>query len=108
MIQFTFNKNKEGSITSFKVEGHAGYAPHGQDIVCAAVSTLVIGTINGLQELTDAPFDATVDEGIAEVEIYTPSSYSNVLVRSMVMSLEGIQEEYSEFINIYESVSDHY
>ena len=30
-------ESSEGCIT---ITGHADYAPHGQDIVCAAVSTL--------------------------------------------------------------------
>ena len=31
------------------IEGHAGYAPKGRDIVCAAVSALVYTLINGCQ-----------------------------------------------------------
>ena len=40
------------------VEGHAGYAPHGQDIVCSAVSTLFCAMAGGLSahdELFTAP-----------------------------------------------------
>ena len=32
------------------VQGHAGYAPKGQDIVCAAVSALVYALIAALEE----------------------------------------------------------
>lgn len=43
MIQATFHMNEKEDILAFKVEGgHAGYAPSGRDIVCAAVSSLVI------------------------------------------------------------------
>lgn len=98
MIEAVFHKDEEDKITSFKVEGHAGYAPSGRDVVCAAVSALVVGTVNGLQELTEAEFNAEVSEGIIEVDIYTSTAYSNILLRSMIMSLEGIQEEYSDNI----------
>lgn len=94
MIQATFNKNGKGDITSFKVEGHAGYAPSGRDVVCAAVSALVVGTINGLEALTDATFDTAVSHGFTRVDIKEPTAYSNVLLNSMLLSLEGIQEEY--------------
>lgn len=60
---------------------------HGRDIVCAAVSSLTIDTVNGLSKLTDAEFNAEVDEVI----IQESTAYSNVLLQSMIMSLEGIQ-----------------
>lgn len=94
MICATFEKNDKDEITSFKVQGHAGYAPSGRDIVCVAVSFLVIGTVNSLTELTDSEFNAVVDEGVVEVIIRKSTAYSNILLRSMLMSLEGIQAEY--------------
>lgn len=100
MIYVTIDKNERDEITSFKVEGHAGFAPSGRDIVCAAVSSLVIGTVNGLSQLTDAEFDAEVNEGVVEMTIQESTAYSNILLRSMVMSLEGIQEEYSDNLTI--------
>lgn len=96
MIKAVFHKDEEDKITSFKVEGHAGYAPSGRDVVCAAVSALVVGTINGMEVLTDATFDTTVSHGFTKVDIKEPTAYSNVLLNSMLLSLEGIQEEYPE------------
>ena len=40
MTTVTFHT--EGSrIVSFEVQGHSGYAPEGEDIVCAAVTSAV-------------------------------------------------------------------
>lgn len=100
MIVAVFHKDKEDKITSFKVEGHAGYAPSGRDVVCAAVSALVVGTINGLEVLTDATFDTSVSNGFTRVDIKEPTVYSNVLLNSMLLSLEGIQEEYPNNLKI--------
>lgn len=44
MIQVTA---EPGRLT---LEGHAGYAPAGEDIVCAAVSALVLALAERLQE----------------------------------------------------------
>ena len=44
MIRAVFGRDR---VT---VMGHAGYAPKGQDIVCAAVSALVYALIGDLQE----------------------------------------------------------
>ncbi|WP_035053135.1 ribosomal-processing cysteine protease Prp [Carnobacterium pleistocenium] len=100
MIQAVFHKDKEDKITSFKVEGHAGYAPSGRDVVCSAVSALVVGTVNGLEVLTDATFETSVSHGFTKVNIKEPTAYSNVLLNSMLLSLEGIQEEYPENIEV--------
>lgn len=39
---------------NIKVEGHANYAPHGQDIVCAGVSAILQTAVLGLQAIADA------------------------------------------------------
>lgn len=41
MIKITYNEYPEEDLMRLRAEGHAGYAPKGQDIVCAAVSTLM-------------------------------------------------------------------
>ena len=43
MITITVKK-RNGNYLEFVSKGHAGYAEEGQDIVCAAVSVLVINT----------------------------------------------------------------
>ncbi|WP_414838889.1 ribosomal-processing cysteine protease Prp [Carnobacterium sp. TMP28] len=102
MIQATFSKNEDGEITSFKVEGHAGYAPSGRDIVCVAVSALVVGTINGSEGLTDATIDTAVSHRFIKVDIKKPTPYSNVLINSMLLSSKGIQEEYLDNLAVIE------
>ena len=41
MIKIIYEVNPESGRLTMKAEGHAGYAPAGQDIVCAAVSALM-------------------------------------------------------------------
>ena len=45
MIKITKHENK------ISIEGHAGFAPSGQDIVCAAVSTLFQTLVWSIEEL---------------------------------------------------------
>ena len=44
MIRVTVKK-RNGSYVSFTSKGHAGYAEEGYDIICAAVSVLIINQI---------------------------------------------------------------
>lgn len=50
MIKVAFFR-REGSLIGFESEGHAGYAEYGSDIVCAAVSAVLITAVNGLESV---------------------------------------------------------
>ena len=41
--------------------GHADYAPHGQDLVCAGTTAVVFGSINAVEELCNV--QATIELG---------------------------------------------
>ena len=44
------------------MSGHAGYDDIGKDIVCAAVSVLVINTLNSIERFTDDKTSCVSDE----------------------------------------------
>ena len=46
MIKVTIYKTERQEYAGFDMEGHAGYAEAGEDIVCAGVSALVINALN--------------------------------------------------------------
>jgi uncharacterized protein YsxB (DUF464 family) len=97
MIIISINKNAEGVCNGFRVEGHAGYADHGQDIVCAAVSMLVINTINSIEQFTEDVFDVQTNEETGLIELKMISSISNesvLLLNSLILGLQGVEENY--------------
>ena len=60
MINITV-KEENGHI-NIDVNGHANYAPHGQDIVCAGVSAIVQTTLLGLEAIADSyPHNVHID-----------------------------------------------
>lgn len=108
MIKVTVFKNADNLITGFKMLGHADYAEKGSDIVCAAVSALVINTINSIEHFTSDTFDINQDEdkGFIEFHMVSPvSSYGNLLLNSLAFGLEGIAEEYAgKYIRISQKI----
>lgn len=104
MIRVTIFKDSEGSCQGFCLQGHAGYADHGQDIVCAAVSVLALNTVNSIEAFTDDLFEAESDEeqGILEFRFKkTANAESKVLMKSMILGLESIRDVYgTEYIKI--------
>lgn len=82
------------------VEGHANYAPLGQDIVCAGVSALYINLLNCLDLLTDDDFDAQIigDKNIVTFEHL--SDAGRLLVDAFLIGINGISEEYPDYVEV--------
>ena len=45
-------KNQSGRIHSFEMTGHADFAEHGKDLVCAGASAVSFGAVNAIIALT--------------------------------------------------------
>ena len=60
MTYITFYQDSDGVVTGFDTSGHAGYAKQGEDIICAAISALVINAVNSIEEFTEDAFKVDV------------------------------------------------
>lgn len=103
MIKVLIIKEAE-NIKQLTVHGHAGYAESGYDIVCAGVSSVVIGTINAIDKLvSDVVFDLSYNEdetGHITYRSMKSTDEEQLLLNSIIVSLTAIKENYSEFIDI--------
>ena len=96
MITVTVSK-KNNSYISFVSEGHAGYAEEGQDIICAAVSALVINTVNSLEQLTKDSIKAKEKDGFVSFSFVKPvTKEGTLLMDSLVLGLTEIENSYSK------------
>lgn len=82
------------------VEGHAGYAPAGQDIVCAAVSALTLTLADSLQALTEDNIQSTLVNGDAFIAFENPSEEAKLLIDSFFIGVSGIARSYPDHIEI--------
>lgn len=82
------------------VTGHARAAPPGQDIVCAAVSTLVQTLANALESFTDDVIKIDMQPGRAVVEYKDLSEAGRLLVDSFFLGFCDIAAEYPEYVTI--------
>ena len=97
MIQITILKNQVNEYTAFRCIGHAGYADPGEDIVCAAVSVLVINTINSIEHFTSDEFDLSTDQESGRIDFSLKDGYSKeslLFIQSLVLGLQGIKKNY--------------
>ncbi len=89
----------------FNLSGHAGYADSGEDVVCAAVSVLVINTLNSLERFTEDCFSLDSDEerGIIVCRFeHHPSHDAKLLLDTMILGLSDMadDENYDEYIQL--------
>ena len=98
MIRAVFRGSKSVSIS-----GHAKFAAHGEDIVCAAVTSAFQLCANGITEILHV--DAQVNIGSDNAGILLPEN-SNLAAESFLSALKLhltiLQEQYPENIEIME------
>lgn len=85
----------------FQTNGHAYFAPSGQDIVCAAVSMISIQTVNAIEALTTSVVTAEVKDGCLTCRLQTDSPEAQLLFQSYELGLNMILQEYgAQYIQI--------
>ncbi|MCI9138029.1 MAG: ribosomal-processing cysteine protease Prp [Lachnospiraceae bacterium] len=97
MIYVTIYQNKEQENTAFQCIGHAEYSDSGKDIVCAAVSALVINTINSVEQLVGDEFELIINQESGLIDFSLKEGYSKeslLFIRSLILGLQGIQKNY--------------
>ena len=98
MIKILVEK-KEDRIVFVEVKGHANSAECGKDLVCAAVSGVVQGTITNIQN--DNDFDYVVDEGYFSIrDKGNSTSHDQIVLETLVSSLNYLAENNTKFIKI--------
>ena len=97
MITVCVNKHN-GKYCGFKAFGHAGYEDIGKDIVCSAVSILIINTSNSIEKFTEDLFTSEIHEdGTTEVILCENISHDTVLLMdSLLLGLNQIKEVYGK------------
>ena len=84
------------------VDGHAGFAETGNDIICAAVSALAQGLIHALSDLTEDEIFYNVRDGHIEIFFRDLSEQGKLLTDSFFLSVGDIQQTYGEnFLTVY-------
>ena len=90
-------RKKNGEYLDFCSRGHAGYAESGHDIVCAAVSSIVITTINALLKLDK---DSVSYKNSLEITIHKHNEVIDILIGNMLDMLKELEKDYKKYIKV--------
>ena len=108
MTTVTFHS--EGSrLTGFDMRGHSGYAPQGEDIVCAALTSAVRLTECAVNDVLGLEASVKVREKDASVSLKIPGGLGQAnekvcqtLLAALLVHCVQLAEEYPDNISVLE------
>lgn len=108
MTRVTIRRDAEGYISGFRVEGHAGFAPKGEDLVCAGISAITFTAMAGLNEVAGIDQEAVSDPKTAQIIYKLPDgitqsqfSVAQIILETMRLGFVEMAVEYPEFIEVF-------
>ena len=114
----------DGTFYGFREEGHTGYGEAGDDVLCAALSSMTMLLINSINVVFAGELDYTVDEGATRIVVQSSSALPEFeederkryaisgLFMSYYIQLNDLVEEYYDYLKVevvdkdYEKPSD--
>ena len=99
MICIYINRCQDGRIRQFKVLGHSDYAEEGKDIVCAAVSTAIIVTVNAINLVGFIDYiEYVIEEGYFKLEVSKENEILDQLLINLDYTLHDLEKQYPKYI----------
>lgn len=96
-----------GHIVAIEASGHTGFGMEGEDIVCAALSSIIQTAVLGLMSVAglkielerndeDGYLKAQLPENISETDRHN----ADIILETMLLGIADIYESYSDFIKL--------
>ena len=101
MIKVKVTKESD-MIKSVSILGHAMYADFGKDIVCSAVSSIVITSLNGILSINPSALIYNNSKDGLEIEIKSFDDITLKLIDNMMELLIKLSNDYPKNIQIKE------
>ena len=99
MIIVKVNKDNN-KYKKLNILGHAMYDDYGKDIVCAACSSIVTTTINGILKLDKKSLEYKQDKEGLIIKVINTNDTINTLLYNMIDLLKELESDYPTNISI--------
>lgn len=100
MIKIKLKKDSN-VIKHITITGHALYADFGKDIVCAAVSSCVITSVNASLLINKDSLSYDDKNGL-DISVLSNDNITNILMNNMINNLLELEKAYPKNIQIEE------
>jgi len=85
---------------NISIVGHAEYDDLGKDIVCAAVSSIVLCSVEAIALFDKDAVDVLEEQDRLEIIINKDDDITNNLIKNMLNCLTEVEKKYSQNIKI--------
>lgn len=100
MIKVKLTKSNN-IVDKIIITGHANYADYGKDIVCAAVSSTVITTVNILLSLDDKSINYSQNSDLV-IEVLKNSDTVSKIINVLISNLSQLEKAYPKNLKLEE------
>lgn len=100
MIKIKLTKSNN-NIIRIVITGHANYNDFGKDIVCAAVSSTVITSVNILLSIDNNSINYDEDNGIS-INVLKDDNVTKTIIKVLISNLYELEKAYPKNIQIKE------
>ena len=113
MTTITFYKTG-GFYYGFEEQGHTGYGEAGDDVLCAALSSMTMLLINAIEISYASHVDYTIDEKTTDIRVIAKSALPKYekdekkqfavsgLIQAYFFQLMDLVEEYYDYLSVKE------
>ena len=103
-----------GYYYGFEEQGHTGYGESGDDVLCAALSSMTMLLINTIEISYSSNVDYTIDEKTTDIRVIAKSALPKYekdekkqyaisgLIQAYFFQLMDLVEDYYEFLDVKE------
>ena len=85
---------------TISIHGHAMYDDYGKDIVCAAVSSTIITSVESIASIDKTSIDINEMPNKLEIIINKHDNITNKLITTMINLLKELEKKYPKNIKI--------
>ena len=96
-----------GKIVGVSADGHTDYGEEGEDIVCAALSSVIQTAILGLMRVASIPIEYKILDEAGSLEFKLPENLSekdrfaaDMILETMLCGIADLNEGFSKFIKL--------
>ena len=107
MTKVNITKNNQGDIVEIVCDGHTGYGVAGEDIVCAALSSIVQTAVLGLFSVAEINLEFKRNEKQGYLFMRLPNDITEeqnqkaqIILKTVLLGINDLYEGYSDFIEL--------
>ena len=97
----------DGKFVGVECEGHSDYADDGEDIVCAALSSVIQTAVLGIIRVVGINIGYEIDEARGYLKAILPKDMkksdehdADIILRTAYLGVSDLYENFSDFISL--------